>query len=265
MQNEINKLKDHKIWNRQLETQIMYLLNDLCNVVQIVHKDLGHYSKYVSFYRVNQCYKIPTDLSWKEGEKEVSSCIPCQLYWPWQWHAFPARIHPYGMKLLFKMWEIHFIGPLQISKNGNQYLVIAIDYGTLKAFVNPISKSLSEVAIDLLEDIIQTYSKLAQIIHDNGEEFRSKKFQAVCRKYRICSTLITLGHPQINWKVKRLNYELIQCLQRISVEEGHNLMNWNIYICQALFTFHTYPNSRPCFTYNIVWNSFCPRHQFLSN
>ena len=37
----------------------------------------------------------------------------------------------------------------------------------------------------LLEEIVWTYGKLAQIVDDNGEECRSKEFQAVCRRYEI--------------------------------------------------------------------------------
>ena len=243
-ESEIYELKDDKIWNRQLETQIVYHPDDLRNVVQVVHKDLGHYGKRVTFHGVKQRYEIATDLSWEEGEKELSSCIPCQLYRPSQRHAFPARIHPYGTKRPFQMWEIDFIGPLRISKKGNQYLITAIDYGTSKAFAIPIPKRSHEVAIDLLEDIIWTYGKPAQVVHDNGEEFRSKEFQAVCRRYGIRSTPTTPGHPQTNGKVERLNHELIQRLQRISAEEGHDLTNWDIYIRQALFAFHAHPHSR---------------------
>jgi len=47
---------------------------------------------------------------------------------------------------------MNFVGPLQISKKGNQYLIMAIDSNTLKAFAIPISKCSHEVTIDLLED-----------------------------------------------------------------------------------------------------------------
>ena len=113
------------------------------------------------------------------------------------------------------MQVIDFIRPLRTSKQGNKYLITAIDYCTWKAFACPISKrSHCEVAIDLLEDIIWTYGKPAEIIHDNGEEFKSKEFQATCKKYGVRSTPTTPGHPQMNGKVERLNHELIQCLQR---------------------------------------------------
>jgi len=215
----------------------------LREAVRIVRKDLGHYGKRVTFHGVKQRYEVATDLSWEEGEKELSSCVLCQLYRPPQ-HGFSPRIHPYGTKRPFEMWEIDFVGPLRLSNRDNRYLITAIDYGTSKAFAIQIPKRSHEVAIDLLEEIVWTYGKPAQIVHDNGEEFRSKEFQAVCRRYGIRSTPTTPGHPQTNGKVERLNHELIQRLQRISAEKGHYLTNWDMYIRQALFAFHAHQHSR---------------------
>lgn len=208
--------KDEKLWNRQLRTPVVFSPKDLRAIVQLVHKDLGHYGKRVTFHAAKQRYEVATDLSWEEGEKELSSCIPCQLYHPAP-HDYP-RIHPYGTKRAFEMWEIDFVGPLRISKHGNKYIITAIDYYTWKAFAYPLPERSHEAAIELLEDIIWTYGKPAQMVHDNGEEFKCKKFQAVCKRYGICSRPTTPGHPQTNGKIERLNHELVQRLQRISAE-----------------------------------------------
>ena len=142
------------------------------------------------------------------------------------------------------MWEIDFVNSLRISKHGNKYLIIGIDYDTWKVFVYPIPKRSHEVAIELLQDIIWIYSKPTQIIHDNEEEFECKEFQAVCRRYDIRSSPTTPRHPQTNRKVERLNHELIQRLQRISTEEKHDLSNWDVYLRQTLFAFHAHLHSR---------------------
>jgi len=234
--------KDGKLWNRQLRTPVIFSTEDLRKIVQLVHKDLGHYGKRVTFHSTKQRYEIATDLSWVEGEKVLNSCIPCQLYRPSP-RDYP-RIHPYGTKRAFEMWEIDFVGPFRISKHGNRYLITAIDYCTGKAFAYPLPQRSHEAAIELLEDIIWTYGKPAQVVHDNGEEFKCKEFQAVCKRYGIRSRPTTPGHPQTNGKVERLNYELVQRLQRISAEEGHDLTDWDIYIRQALFAFHAHPHSR---------------------
>jgi hypothetical protein len=98
--------------------------------------------------------------------------------------------------------------------------------------------------MELLEHIIWSYGKPAEIITDNGEEFRSKEFQAFIKRYGIHHNRTSPGHPQTNGKVERLNYELIQRLQRISAEEGNDIKNWDLYLRQALFAFHAHTNQR---------------------
>src|SRR5438552_3477298 len=162
------ELNNNKLWNRQLQTPVIYTSEDLRNVVNTVHKDLGHYGKRPTFFAIKQRYEVATDISWEEGEKELSSCIPCQLHKPPS-RDYP-RIHPYSSKRAFEMWEIDFVGPLKLSNNGNKYLITGIDYCTGKAFAYALEKRSHLAAIELLEDIIWTYGKPAQVIHDNGEE-----------------------------------------------------------------------------------------------
>jgi transposase InsO family protein len=110
--------------------------------------------------------------------------------------------------------------------------------------VSPLPDRSSEATIELLEDIVWFFRKPAQIVHDSGEKFKSKQFQAACQRYGIRSTPTTSGHLQTNGKVERLNHELIQRLQRILAEEGYRIQDWDLYLCPALFAFHTHVNSR---------------------
>ena len=68
---------DERLWNRQLRTPLIFSSKDLRAIVQLVHKDLGHYRKRVTFHTAKQRSEVATDLSWEEGEKELNSCIPC--------------------------------------------------------------------------------------------------------------------------------------------------------------------------------------------
>jgi hypothetical protein len=239
---ELYELRDGILYNKRLNSPVVFSASHLKDVLELVHKDLGHYGKQVTFDGLKRRYEVAMDVSWKEGESLLDSCVPCQLYRPTP--ADTPRIHPYSIKNPFEMWEIDFVGPLVETSNGNKYLITAIDYSTAKALAYPLPDRSSEAAIELLEDIVWSFGKPAQIVHDNGEEFKSKQFQAACQRYRIRSTPTTPGHPQTNGKVERLNHELIQRLQRISAEEGHRIQDWDLYLRQALFAFHAHVNSR---------------------
>ena len=68
------------------------------------------------------------------------------------------------------------------------------------------------MAIEILEEIVQTNGIPAEIITDNGEEFRSQEFQAVLKCYDIQHNRTNLGHSQTNGKVEQLNHEVVQQL-----------------------------------------------------
>jgi transposase InsO family protein len=50
--------------------------------------------------------------------------------------------------------------------------------------------------MEMLEDIIWSYGKPEEIITDNGEEFRSKDFQALLNRYDIIITARPLAIPK---------------------------------------------------------------------
>ena len=214
-------------------------------VVNALHKDLGHYGKKTTMDAVADRYIVATDL-WKEGGKELDSCIPCQLFKPTPSAAVKATatIHPYGSRRAFDLWEMDWVGPLIETPRGNKYLLTAIDYAAAKAYAKPYPKRSGEAAVAMARHIIYTCGKPSQIITDNGEEFRGSEFEAYVKKYGIKHDHTSPGHPQTNGKVERLNYELIQRLQHISVDGSHKQEDWDLYLPQALLAFHAHKNQR---------------------
>ena len=168
----------------------------------------------------------------------------CQLYKSVPDPTSTATLHPYGIKKAFELWELDFVGPLTKTYRDNKYLIIAIDYSTSTAIAFPLEERSAAVAIEMLEDIIWKYGKPAEVITDNGEEFRSHEFQAVLTKYQVHHNRTSPGHPQTNGKVERLNYELVQRLQRISAKEKNDRKDWDLYLRQAIFAFHAHVNKR---------------------
>ena len=243
-QNSSNyELRDGILHHSELGTPVIIALEDLKSVIEAVHKDLGHYGKRTTLEGVCQRYVVSSDL-WEEGGKVLDSYIPCQLYKRPVKTADNATIHSYGVKKPFNLWEIDFVGPVVKTNAGNRYINTAIDYATSTAIAWAIEERSADIAVELLQDIVWTYGKPAEIITDNGEEFRSKEFQAVLKRYSIHHNRTSPGHPQTNGKVERLNHELVQRLQRISAEDGHNRKNWDEYLRQAVFAFHAHVNRR---------------------
>src|SRR5437762_8751898 len=130
----------------------------------------------------------------------LNSYIPCQLYKNIPDSTNIAIIHPYGVKKAFELWEIDFVDSLVKTHRGYMYIITAIDYSTSRALAWPLEERSAAAAIEILEEIIWTHGKPAEIITDNGEEFRSQEFQAVLKRYGIQHNRTSPGHPQTNSK-----------------------------------------------------------------
>jgi hypothetical protein len=113
---------------------VIYNDDDAQRVIEMVHKDLGHYGKLITKEAVKKRYIVAPDV-WEKGERILDACIPCQLYKRPQKTTETATIHPYGIKEPFPLWEIDFVGPIEVSYSGNRYLITAIDYATSKALL----------------------------------------------------------------------------------------------------------------------------------
>ena len=86
-------------------------------------------------------------------------------------------------------------------KNGNEYLLTAIDIGTSTALAVSLVARSADAVIRLVEDIVWTYRVPREILTDNGSEFRADKYLATLSRYKITSKRTSPGHPQTNGKV----------------------------------------------------------------
>ena len=217
-------------------------LEHLKRIVEEVHDDLGHYGKSTTAKEVKARYSAPAQLL-DRALKILDSCKSCQLYKPTPSPSITAMatLHAHDAKKPFEMWEIDYVGPLVKTKAGNVYLIVAIDYATCTAAAYALLERSAHAAIELFEELIWTYGLPKYILMDNGSEFRSTRFQAALSRYGIQHKCTSPGHPQTNGKVERLNYELVQRLQKMTLDDREN---WDQYLRKAHFAFHAHTNSR---------------------
>jgi len=216
---------------------------EFLDILTRTHGDVGHYGYQQIIGNINAQFVIASDLL-KEGKELLERCKACQTQLRGTKTMDTATIHPYDKKEAFAFWEIDFVGPWPETSTKNRYLITAIDYATSAAIVHPIPARSSQVAIDLVEEIVWKYGAPLEILTDNGSEFTSDDFKAALERYGIASKKMTPGHPQSNGKVERLNYELLLRIQRICGEDGNKIEYWDRYIPRALFAFSAHKNMR---------------------
>jgi len=148
--------ENNTLWNKRRDMRCITELEELKDIMERVHSDLGHYGKTATEKAVRQRFEVASDI-WKEGRTVLDACVPCQLFKHTPDATETATIHPYPTVDPFEFWEIDFVGPLDETRFGNKYLLTAIDYCTSTALAIPLIKRSAEAAKELMEQIIWTY------------------------------------------------------------------------------------------------------------
>lgn len=86
----------------------------------------------------------------------------------------------------FQTLYLDFIGRLPMSKERNQWLLVAVDGLSKYVFTKPMNEAKTRPLIKfLVNEIFLKYSVPETIITDNGGAFRSKEFSQLCIKLNI--------------------------------------------------------------------------------
>ena len=101
---------------------------------------------------------------------------------------------------------IDIMGPLPLTRNGNEYIMVLQDYFTKwsEAYALPNHRAIT-VADKLVTEFICKFGCPHQIHTDQGREFESNLFHAICDKLGIDKTRTCPYRPQSAGMVERNN------------------------------------------------------------
>lgn len=118
---------------------------------------------------------------------------------------------------------IDILGGLPTTRNGNEYIIIVGDYFSKwkEAYAVPNHTAMT-VADKLLTEFICCYGTPRQIHTDQGREFESELFKALCEKLGIEKTRTNPYRPQSDGLVERFNRTLIQMLSAFVNEKKND-------------------------------------------
>ncbi|KAK6183753.1 hypothetical protein SNE40_006358 [Patella caerulea] len=154
---------------------------------------------------------------------------------------------------------IDIFGPLPITKNGNEYIMVEGDYYTkyVEAFAIPNYSALV-VADKLLTKVI-CRSECPEPFHtDQGREFESILFSTMCEKLDVNKTRTTPYHPQSGGFVKRFNRTLRQLL---GIFCNENQTDWDDFLPFLLMAYRNSVQKSTRCTPNLLMirrESSCP-------
>ncbi len=137
---------------------------------------------------------------------------------------------------IFERWGIDIVGPLPITREGNRYIVVAIDYFSRWPKVRPLKAANAEtVATFIYKEIICRFGASRILQSDRGTHFVNEVIWKLTKKFRIRHSLSSPYHPQSNELVERFNKTLCEGIAKVAEELG----SWDQYIQPILFAYRT--------------------------
>ena len=134
----------------------------------------------------------------------------------------------FPMQLLSTDW----LGPLPLSKQRNQYLLVCVDWFTKYVFLFPCSRATTANAIKFIENyIFLTFGVPQILLSDNGAQFVSNAFKSFLAEYGVQKHWLNARfHAQINHS-ERVNRVVIKCISSY-IHDNHRAWDENIYKIQ---------------------------------
>ncbi|KAJ4713136.1 Retrovirus-related Pol polyprotein from transposon 17.6 [Melia azedarach] len=175
-------------------------------VLREIHKGAcGNHSggRSLAYKALRQGYYWPTMQS--DSRVISQTCLTCQK------HAKMIRVPPENLTTLtspwpFAQWGIDLIGPFPVGRGQAKFAIVAVDYFTKWAEVEPLAKITEKRTTDFIwRSIICRFGVPRVIITDNGRQFDNEKFRNFCETWMIENRYTTPAHPQSNGQVEAVN------------------------------------------------------------
>ena len=138
-----------------------------------------------------------------------------------------------------ELWAMDIMGPLPVTAQGNQYILVMSDHYTKWVEAAPIPNQRAEtVAQEFVKEVISRHGVPEKILTDQGGNFESDLMKKVFEVMGIEKLRTSAYHPQTDGQVERFNRTLKTLLTSF-VNDRHN--DWDLHLSMALFA---YRNSR---------------------
>ncbi len=165
-------------------------------------------------------YQISRRYLWQNMRKDIKeyakTCFQCQQRGSMRQNNQKRTIPPTD---IFERWGVDIVGPLPITREGNRYIVVAMDYFLRWPEAKPLKTANADtVATFLYEEIICRFGASRILQSDRGTHFVNELIQKLTKRFRIKHSLSSPYHPQSNGLVERFNKTLCEGIAKLAEE-----------------------------------------------
>ncbi len=120
---------------------------------------------------------------------------------------------------IFERWGVDIVRPLLITREGNKYIIVAMDYFSRWSEARSFKvTNVDTVVIFLYEEIICRF-EASRILQSNREtHFINEIIQRLTKRFRIKHSLSSPYYLQSNELVKRFNKTLCEGIAKLAEE-----------------------------------------------
>ena len=120
---------------------------------------------------------------------------------------------------IFERWGVDIVGSLPITKEGNRYIIVAMNYFSRWPEARPLKTANADtVATFLYEEIICRFGAPRVLQNDRGTHFVNELIQRLTKKFKVKHSLSSPYHPQSNRLVERFNKMLCKGIVKLAEE-----------------------------------------------
>ena len=186
---------------KQVDDQIVLPQQYRQHIIEIAHDRTGHLRVQKTKDRITQHFYWPGINH--QIRQHCQECDTCQ-YLSKSQQGHKQKLRPLPLTdIPFKRIGIDIAGPLPVTEDGNQYLLMMCDYATRYLEAIPIPDQRAKTVAQALLTIFSRTGLPSEIIHDQGTNFMSNVITNLCQKLGIQKIPASPYHQQTNGLTER--------------------------------------------------------------
>jgi len=223
------------LWcKRRDETSSEIVVPPFADELKTTLLSLAHDIPTASHMGVSRTFDRLASFYWEKKREDVKqfvhSCWECQRV-----KIVSDRgglMNVWNAKKLFEIVHMDFLGPLQKTSNGNEYILVMVDrFSKFMEMVPTKSQDAEAAAEALWNGWFMRHGCPEVIVSDNGTSFTSGMMTAMMKLAQVKHRFTTPHNPKANGQVERFNKEIIDSLRTLLAKE-RNMWDYRLPMIQ---------------------------------